>query len=102
AERKVKGTIHWVAVSQALSAEIRLYDRLFSVPDPDDESDGRTYRDYINPSSMRVVQGFVEASLASAVPEQSFQFERLGYFVADRYDCKPGALLFNRSVTLRD
>jgi glutaminyl-tRNA synthetase len=102
ADRKVKGTIHWVAAAHALPAEIRLYDRLFSVPDPDDDTGGKTYRDYLNPQSMRVVQGFLEASLGSVAPEQSFQFERLGYFVADRHDCKPGALVFNRSVTLRD
>jgi glutaminyl-tRNA synthetase len=102
AERKVKGTIHWLAASHALAAEVRLYDRLFVVADPDDESGGKTYRDHLNPDSKRVLRGFVEASLADVAPESRWQFERLGYFVADRYDCEPGALVFNRAVTLRD
>lgn len=102
ANRKVKGTIHWVSAPHAVEAEIRLYDRLFSVPDPDDESGGKTYRDYINPDSRRTVRGYVEPAAASAAPEQSFQFERLGYFVADRHDHRPERPVFNRSVSLRD
>jgi len=102
ANRKVKGTIHWVSAPHAVAAEIRLYDRLFSVPDPDDESGGKTYRDYINPDSRRTVRGYVEPAAASAAPEQSFQFERLGYFVADRHDHRPERPVFNRSVSLRD
>src|SRR5690606_22902198 len=66
ANRKVKGTIHWVSAQHAVAAEIRLYDRLFSVPDPDDESGGKTYRDYINPDSRRTVRGYVEPAAASA------------------------------------
>ena len=102
ANRKVKGTIHWVSAKHAVAAEIRLYDRLFTVADPDSEADGKTYVDYLNPDSVKVVTGYVEPAAADAAPEQSFQFERSGYFVADRYDHKPGAPVFNRSVTLRD
>ncbi|AUZ55825.1 glutamine--tRNA ligase/YqeY domain fusion protein [Stenotrophomonas acidaminiphila] len=102
ANRKVKGTIHWVSARHAVEAEIRLYDRLFSVPDPDNEADGKSYRDYLNPESRRVVTGYVEPAAASAVPEQSFQFERTGYFVADRRDHTADKPVFNRSVTLRD
>jgi glutaminyl-tRNA synthetase len=102
AERKVKGTIHWVSARHAKPAEVRLYDRLFTVPDPDAAGDGLQYRDCLNPQSLRTVHGFVEATLAAAAPETVFQFERLGYFVADRYDHSPGKLVFNRTVTLRD
>jgi len=102
ANRKVKGTIHWVSAVHAVPAEIRLYDRLFSVPNPDDESEGKTYRDYLNPESRRTVTGYVEPAAASATPEQSFQFERTGYFVADRRDHTETKPVFNRSVTLRD
>ena len=102
ANRKVKGTIHWVSARHAVAAEVRLYDRLFTVPNPDTDEDGKTYRDYLNPESRRVVTGYVEPAAAQAAPEQGFQFERLGYFVADRYDHAPGKPVFNRSVTLRD
>ncbi|MEB1645467.1 glutamine--tRNA ligase/YqeY domain fusion protein [Xanthomonas campestris pv. campestris] len=100
--RKVKGTIHWVSAVHAVEAEIRLYDRLFSVEKPDDESEGKTYRDYLNPESKRSVRGYVEPSAAQAAPEQAFQFERTGYFVADRRDHSAATPAFNRSVTLRD
>ncbi|KOE97930.1 glutamine--tRNA ligase/YqeY domain fusion protein [Stenotrophomonas sp. 22692] len=102
ANRKVKGTIHWVSAVHGVPAEIRLYDRLFSVANPDDESEGKTYRDYLNPESRRTVTGYVEPAAASAAPEQSFQFERTGYFVADRRDHTEAKPVFNRSVTLRD
>ena len=102
ANRKVKGTIHWVSAAHAVEAEVRLYDRLFSVENPDDESEGKTYRDYLNPESRRVVTGYVEPAAASAAAEQSFQFERTGYFVADRRDHSATKPVFNRSVTLRD
>ncbi|QJD66778.1 glutamine--tRNA ligase/YqeY domain fusion protein [Xanthomonas campestris pv. badrii] len=102
ANRKVKGTIHWVSAAHAVEAEIRLYDRLFSVEKPDDESEGKTYRDYLNPESKRSVRGYVEPSAAQAAPEQAFQFERTGYFVADRRDHSAATPVFNRSVTLRD
>jgi glutaminyl-tRNA synthetase len=102
ANRKVKGTIHWVSATQGVAAEIRLFDRLFSVAKPDDESEGKTYRDYLNPDSKRVVTGYVEPAAALAAPEQAFQFERTGYFVADRRDHTADRPVFNRSVTLRD
>jgi len=102
ANRKIKGTIHWVSAQHAVEAEVRLYDRLFSVANPDDESDGKTYRDYLNPESRKVVTGYVEPAAALAAPELSYQFERTGYFVADRRDHTPAKPVFNRSVTLRD
>ena len=102
ANRKVKGTIHWVSAQHAVAAEIRLYDRLFSVEKPDDESDGRTYRDHLNPDSKKTVAGWIEPAAAQAALEQSFQFERSGYFVADRRDHTADKPVFNRSVTLRD
>lgn len=102
ANRKVKGTIHWVSAVHAVPAEVRLYDRLFSVANPDDESEGRTYRDHLNPASRRLVTGYVEPAAACAEPEQAFQFERTGYFVADRREHTPAKPVFNRSVTLRD
>jgi glutaminyl-tRNA synthetase len=102
ANRKIKGTIHWVSARHAVAASIRLYDRLFAVPDPDNDADGKSYQDHLNPDSRRTVTGYVEPAAAGAVPEESFQFERLGYFVADRYDHRPDAPVFNRSVTLRD
>ncbi|HET9190472.1 MAG TPA: glutamine--tRNA ligase/YqeY domain fusion protein [Rudaea sp.] len=102
AERKVKGTIHWVSARHAAEAEVRLYDRLFNVVNPDDDSDGKTYRDHLNPDSKRIVHGWLEASLADVAPEAAFQFERLGFFVADRHDSASGKPVFNRTVTLRD
>ena len=70
--------------------------------DPDGDAGGKTYVDYLNPDSRKIVAGYVEPAAARAAPEQGFQFERLGYFVADRYDHAPDAPVFNRSVTLRD
>ncbi|MFP7723486.1 glutamine--tRNA ligase/YqeY domain fusion protein [Lysobacter sp. A3-1-A15] len=102
ANRKVKGTIHWVSARHAVQAHIRLYDRLFTVPDPDDDEAGGTYQDRLNPDSRRTVAGYVEPSVAQAAPETAFQFERLGYFVADRHDHRSDAPVFNRAVTLRD
>lgn len=103
AERKVKGTIHWVSARHAVAAEVRLYDRLFSVPDPDAGDDpSKTFVDYLNPASKRVVQAWVEPAAAALANEQAVQFERLGFFTADRRDHAPGRPVFNRSVTLRD
>ena len=102
AERKVKGTIHWVSARHAIEADVRLYERLFTAANPDDDSDGKTYRDHLNPNSRRVVRAWLEASLREVQPEQAFQFERLGYFVADCRDHTPGKPVFNRTVTLRD
>ena len=102
ADRKIKGTIHWVCARHAVQAEVRLYDRLFTVPDPDTEDEGKTYRDYLNPASVRSAQAHLEPAAADVEPEQAFQFERLGYFVADRRDHRSDAPVFNRTVTLRD
>ena len=102
ADRKVKGTIHWVSARHAVATEVRVYDRLFNVPAPDDESDGKTWIEHINPEAKRVVQAWLEPSAAVAEPEQRFQFERLGYFVADRVDHRADKPVFNRTVTLRD
>jgi glutaminyl-tRNA synthetase len=102
ADRKVKGTIHWVSAASAVEAEVRLYDRLFLVPDPDKDEAGKTYRDHLNPESVRVVRGFVEPAAASVAGETGLQFERLGYFVSDRYEHAAGKPVFNRTVTLRD
>jgi glutaminyl-tRNA synthetase len=102
ADRKVKGTIHWVSAKHAISAEVRLYERLFSVPDPDDTSDGKTYAEHLNRDSKRVVRAWLEPSLSDAEPEENVQFERLGYFVADRHDHARAHPVFNRTVTLRD
>jgi glutaminyl-tRNA synthetase len=102
ANRKVKGTLHWVSAQHAIAAEVRLYDRLFDAADPDDDTGGKTFRDHLNPASRRVVRGFLEPSLRAAVPEQKFQFERTGYFVADRHDHADEHPVFNRAVTLRD
>ncbi|MBI5473177.1 MAG: glutamine--tRNA ligase/YqeY domain fusion protein [Ignavibacteriae bacterium] len=96
--RKVKSTIHWVSATHALNAEVRLYDRLFTVEEPG----GEDWKQLINPHSLEVVKSCkVEPSLANANVQDRFQFERLGYFCVDD-DSKPGALVFNRAVTLRD
>ncbi|WP_017464000.1 glutamine--tRNA ligase/YqeY domain fusion protein [Dyella ginsengisoli] len=102
ADRKVKGTIHWVSAAHGVAAEVRLYDRLFAVAAPDDESDGKSWIEHINPEAKRVVTAWVERAAALAEPEQHFQFERLGYFVADRLDHREHHPVFNRVVTLRD
>ena len=102
ADRKVKGTIHWVSAKHAVATEVRIYDRLFNVAAPDGEEDGKTWLDHVNPQAKRVVQAWLEPAAASVAPEQRFQFERLGYFVADRVDHRATAPVFNRTVTLRD
>ena len=102
ADRKVKGTIHWVSAPHAIAAEIRLYDRLFDTADPDDESDGKTWLEHLNPDSRHSVTGYLEPALRDAAPEAHFQFERSGYFVADRHAHAPTHPVFNRTVTLRD
>lgn len=101
-DRKVKGTIHWVDAKNAISAEVRLYDRLFDVADPDDDTDGKTYRDHLNPNSKRSIRAWLEPSLGEVDAESKWQFERLGYFVADRHDHAKDHPVFNRIVTLRD
>ncbi len=102
ADRKVKGTIHWVDTAHAVATEVRLYDRLFNVPAPDAEDDGQPWTAHVDPASKRIVRGWVEPAAADCAPEQHFQFERTGYFVADRIDHTPGKPVFNRVVTLRD
>ncbi|GAA03601.1 glutamine--tRNA ligase [Photobacterium leiognathi] len=97
--RKVKGVIHWVSAEAGVAAEIRLYDRLFTVPNPGAADD---FVSVINPESLTVVNGFVEPSLVAAEAEKAFQFERMGYFCADNKDSSPEHLVFNRTVGLRD
>jgi glutaminyl-tRNA synthetase len=97
---KVKGAIHWLSARHAYTAEVRLYDRLFKVPHP-----GAGEKDFLqdlNPDSKEVIEAQLEPALKDAKPEEIFQFERHGYFVADRADSQPGAPKFNRAVTLRD
>jgi len=100
ANRKVKGTLHWVSAQHAVEAEVRLYDRLFSDPDPAGHKD-KTPVDFLNPDSLKVITAYVEPSLANAKPLDHFQFQRLGYFNVDP-DTTPEKLVFNRTVTLRD
>ena len=97
---KVKGNIHWVSAAHALEAEVRLYDRLFSDPQPD--SGDKNFLDALNPDSKKIVTAYLEPTLATAKPEDRFQFERHGYFVADRIDSQPGKPVFNRVVGLKD
>jgi glutaminyl-tRNA synthetase len=99
AGRKVKGTIHWVSAAHAIAAEVRLYDRLFTEPDP--EADGRDFKTVLNPHSLETVIAQVEPSLAHAKAEERYQFERLAYFCLDP-DSRPDALVFNRTITLKD
>jgi glutaminyl-tRNA synthetase len=96
--RKVKGTIHWVSAPQAIDAEVRLYDRLFTTPEPDADGD---FKSFINPNSLEVVSAKCEPSLKEADPEVRYQFERLGYFALDS-DSTAGQLVFNRTITLKD
>ena len=99
--RRVRGTIHWVSAAHALPATVRLYDHLFTVEKPDEL--GADFRDALNPQSVEILTGCqVEPSLAGAVPGSSYQFERLGYFCMDAIDSKPDAMVFNRTVSLRD
>ena len=101
--RKVKSTIHWVSAEQAINAEVRLYDHLFSIENVASIPEGEDWRAYLNPKSLEVVENAkLERSLASAEPGYRCQFERLGYFCADTKDSKPNSLVFNRTVTLKD
>lgn len=105
---KVKGNLHWVSAAHGYQAEVRLYDRLFAHPNPGARREGdaevleRNFLDDINPDSMRVIQAWLEPALKHARPEERFQFERHGYFVADRVDSRDGAPVFSRTVTLKD
>jgi glutaminyl-tRNA synthetase len=123
--RKVRGNIHWLSTAHASRAEVRLYDRLFTTPEPgrarepagaapahpvttlDDEIDSdeqteRNFLDDLNPHGKHVISAYVEPALARAEPESRYQFERHGYFVADLHESRPGRPVFNRAVTLRD
>jgi glutaminyl-tRNA synthetase len=100
--RRVKGTLHWVSAAHAVGCEVRLYDRLFTVPDPESD-DAVDFREHLNPASLVVIeQAWAEPALGSAEPGARFQFERLGYFITDLVDTRPGSPVFNRTVTLRD
>lgn len=98
--RKVKGTLHWVSVQEALPVEVRLYDRLFTVASPDTQKD-KDFMDFINPESLKVITAYAEPSVKDAEVEDKFQFQRIGYFVVDR-DSTPEKMVFNRTVPLRD
>jgi glutaminyl-tRNA synthetase len=100
ANYKVKGNIHWVSAAHAVSAEVRMYDRLFTDAHPD--AGGKDFKQALNPNSKSVITAYLEAGADKATPDEKFQFERHGYFVADRVDSKPGQPVFNRIVTLRD
>jgi glutaminyl-tRNA synthetase len=101
--RKVKATLHWVSAEHALQAEVRIYSHLFVKENPADVKDGEDFTDYINPDSLEILDNCrLEPSLGDIEPENICQFERLGYFCADRYDCTKERLVFNRIVTLRD
>ena len=101
--RKVKGVIHWVPASSSIECEVRLYDRLFNAANPDRGEEGTTFLDNINPNSLQVLTGCrAEPSLAEATLDDRFQFEREGYFCVDSRDSRPDAMVFNRTVTLRD
>ncbi|PKP35223.1 MAG: glutamine--tRNA ligase [Bacteroidetes bacterium HGW-Bacteroidetes-17] len=99
--RKVKGTIHWLSASQAIPAEIRLYDRLFINENPDDVEEDKDFKSNLNPDSLQIINGFVEPVLDDAIHESKYQFERNGYFCVD-LDSTPEKLVFNRTVSLRD
>ena len=99
--RKVKGVIHWVSAPHAKEAEIRLFDRLFTRESLDDIEEGKTFKAYLNPASLTIVKGYVEPSLAGTAPGSKYQFERIGYFCADK-DSSVEKSVFNRTVTLKD
>lgn len=101
--RSVKGTIHWVSATEAYPIQVRLYDRLFAVPNPDEVEEGQSFKDHLNPGSLETLDGcVVEPSVKSAAPGDRFQFERQGYFFVDPIDSSEGHPVFNRTITLRD
>jgi glutaminyl-tRNA synthetase len=103
AGRKIKGTIHWVSALHALTAEVRLFDRLFTVEQPDGNAEGRDFKTFLNPNSLETLtHAKLEPSLVEAKPEARYQFERLGYFRADPLDSQPGKPVFIRTISLRD
>jgi glutaminyl-tRNA synthetase len=97
---KVKGTITWLGTHDAVAAELRLFDRLFTDDQPD--AGGKDFKASLNPASLRVVRGWVEPAMAALAAQERVQVERLGYFVADRVDHAPGRPVFNRITTLKD
>ena len=99
-QRKVAGTLHWVTIKHALEAEVRLYDRLFIDEAPDSHKE-KNFLEFMNPNSLQVIKGFVEPSLATAQPDEKFQFQRLGYFNVDK-DSTEGKIIFNKTVGLKD
>ena len=99
--RKVKGTIHWVSADHAVPVEVRNYDRLFAVENPNQTEEGQTFLDHLNPNSLSVTEAYAEPEIKDASAEDRFQFERLGYYVVDP-DSTKGKLVFNRIVPLRD
>jgi len=100
--RKVKGTLHWVSAAHAIDGEVRSYDRLFSVPDPDGDKD-KPFTDFINPDSLHIQPNAkLESSLANPEPDVRYQFERLGYFFPDSEDHRPDRPVYNKVVGLRD
>ena len=98
--RKVKATIHWISAQHHQKAEVRLFDRLFSVPEPDNTEEGKTFIDYINPNSLVVVDGLVEENLKLNAADTHYQFERTGYFCIDK-DSTPDRIVFNKTVSLK-
>ncbi len=105
--RKVKGVIHWISAAHAVEAEVRLYDRLFTVPRPDavrgEDGEYVDFMQFLNPASLKVITGYVESAVSSAAAETRYQFERIGYFITDRYDHQTGQkIVFNRTVGLKD
>jgi glutaminyl-tRNA synthetase len=98
AGRKIKGTIHWVGAASAIEAEVRLYDRLFTIAEPDAAGD---FKQHLNPQSLEILTAKCEPALQSAEAALRYQFERLGYFALD-LESAPGRLIFNRTITLRD
>ncbi len=99
--RQVKGTIHWVSAAQAVPAEVRLFDRLFTEAHMDDIPEDKDYKDYLNSTSLQLTKAYLEPSLKDVQPGVNVQFERLGYFIPDK-DSRPDQLIFNRTVTLKD
>jgi glutaminyl-tRNA synthetase len=100
--RSPKATLHWLSANDAIKAEVRLYDHLFTNENPDEVEEGKTFKDYINPDSLKILNNcFVEPSVKNAKPQERFQFERLGYFCVDS-NSQAGRLVFNRTVTLKD
>jgi len=100
ANYKVKGNIHWVSVSDSLEVEVRLYDRLFTDANPD--AGGKDFMALLNPSSLETIRAYVEPGMVNVEPDTRLQFERHGYFVADRVDSVKGVPVFNRVTTLKD